>query len=615
MSAMRALVWLPAVALAAGCGGGANTADPGPVAPRAEAPDPTPSPLRVELGRCTATEVPFVSGLRPRVPASLSALGIGGFGLRGSGGPVEAGDPSATGALDKNIIRRYIRRNLARIRLCYERQLLVDPKLSGTVTAKFAIEPDGSVSGVSASGLHADVDSCVASVIAKIQFPKPRGGGYVNVTYPFRFRSASPAIGKGSGTGSGYGRLGGRRASAPQVRIGGVTAAGKLDKNIIRRFIRRNLSRIRLCYERQLVKDPSLAGTVVAKFTIDSSGKVASSNASGLHPDVDRCVAGAIAAVVFPKPKGGGKVTVRYPFIFRSGSSTPAEARKQVVERARSAGILGALGGVETFETPLGPAREAIERCAREYLVGSDALVVDLRGDQPARARSSSNNRQLERCVAAAAAAVKSVERRCPIALGAADPSSLPRILLDRGALRFNSERIDSLDRGGESALSEKLSAFRAGLVAPGFTPAVARLGPVVLQVSGDTEVREVRRIRALVERADLYAALAIAGGSSPRLLRADPLPWVPVPASILAVTAGPRVAISIGRQISVEATGGEPVIIELAGARDQIRAALGGLDTKTPIVISAAPDRRFADVVTVIDALSAAGYASWDLE
>jgi hypothetical protein len=34
------------------------------------------------------------------------------------------------------------------------------------------------------------VESCVAGVIRSIQFPKPKGGGYVNVRYPFIFRAA-----------------------------------------------------------------------------------------------------------------------------------------------------------------------------------------------------------------------------------------------------------------------------------------------------------------------------------------------------------------------------------------------------------------------------------------
>jgi hypothetical protein len=44
---------------------------------------------------------------------------------------------------------------------------------------------------------------------------------------------------------------------------------------------------------------------------------VATSNASGVDPEVSSCVAGVIKSIEFPKPKGGGGVQVNYPFTFR----------------------------------------------------------------------------------------------------------------------------------------------------------------------------------------------------------------------------------------------------------------------------------------------------------
>src|SRR5699024_3180099 len=75
-----------------------------------------------------------------------------GFGTPGSGGPlhrkprfegpiVKVGISSTTGDLDANIIRRYIRRKLPAIRHCYERKLVTDQDLSGTVVTQFQISP------------------------------------------------------------------------------------------------------------------------------------------------------------------------------------------------------------------------------------------------------------------------------------------------------------------------------------------------------------------------------------------------------------------------------------------------------------------------------------------
>ena len=130
-------------------------------------------------------------------------------------------------------------------------------------------------------------------------------------------------IGQGSGTGSGYGVGGGRggmrgrSTSLPQVRIGQPSVTGDLDAAIIRRYIKRNIQKIRYCYEKQLLADPKLTGTVSTKFTLSGGGKVLSVSASGVDSAVAECVAEVIKAIEFPKPKNGTPVEVAYPFIFR----------------------------------------------------------------------------------------------------------------------------------------------------------------------------------------------------------------------------------------------------------------------------------------------------------
>jgi outer membrane biosynthesis protein TonB len=112
----------------------------------------------------------------------------------GGGAPptVLLGAPGGSSeALDPAIIRRYIRRNIDKIQLCYEQELPGDPKLAGKVTVRFTIGADGKVIQASAAGMP-PVDACVAAVISTIEFPPPRGGGIVNVNYPFIFQQADP---------------------------------------------------------------------------------------------------------------------------------------------------------------------------------------------------------------------------------------------------------------------------------------------------------------------------------------------------------------------------------------------------------------------------------------
>ncbi|MDX2023639.1 MAG: TonB family protein [Deltaproteobacteria bacterium] len=129
--------------------------------------------------------------------------------------------------------------------------------------------------------------------------------------------------GGGGGNGSGYGRgaggLRGRRARAPDVIPGQAAVRGSLDKEIIRRIIRRHINEVKYCYEQELVKKPDLQGRIAVQFTIAATGQVVTSvmqTSSVGSPKVENCVVQAVRRWEFPKPKGGGIVIVSYPFVF-----------------------------------------------------------------------------------------------------------------------------------------------------------------------------------------------------------------------------------------------------------------------------------------------------------
>jgi hypothetical protein len=119
----------------------------------------------------------------------------GGYGAGGGrpprSGPVATlGPPSVTGTgeLDKAIVRRYLRRNLAKLTYCYEKELLAKPALAGTVSSTFSILESGKVQNVSTTGVDAAVGSCVSSVLNSIEFPKPKGSGGVQVSVTLAVR-------------------------------------------------------------------------------------------------------------------------------------------------------------------------------------------------------------------------------------------------------------------------------------------------------------------------------------------------------------------------------------------------------------------------------------------
>ncbi|MEP6860067.1 MAG: AgmX/PglI C-terminal domain-containing protein [Deltaproteobacteria bacterium] len=124
-----------------------------------------------------------------------------GYGPGGGGtGPFrrhEAGVPrpilgqaTGTGDLDQATIRRYMNRNIEKIRYCYEHELLAHPGIEGTVTVQFFINPTGGVTGSKGAGFDATVAGCVGDVVGNIAFPRPNGGG-VQVNYPFIFHATS----------------------------------------------------------------------------------------------------------------------------------------------------------------------------------------------------------------------------------------------------------------------------------------------------------------------------------------------------------------------------------------------------------------------------------------
>lgn len=138
------------------------------------------------------------------------------------------------------------------------------------------------------------------------------------------------AEGSGVGYGANRGSFGaGRRSNPPQIRIGTVSVTGDLDKGIIRRYVRRKMPQVRYCYERALRKDATLAATVVTQFTIGPDGGVMSASAAGSQDEVlDRCIAGVVQAIGFPKVKGGGVVVIRYPFKLRPPEPPDVKTRE-----------------------------------------------------------------------------------------------------------------------------------------------------------------------------------------------------------------------------------------------------------------------------------------------
>ncbi len=121
-----------------------------------------------------------------------SGVGLGGK-KGGSDIAISSGNPQVEGSMDKELIRRVIHDHRNQVRYCYESELQRHPGLNGKVTVKFVIGAMGQVqkSGVDNSTLgNAAVENCIVARVYQWQFPKPKGGGEVHVTYPFLLKES-----------------------------------------------------------------------------------------------------------------------------------------------------------------------------------------------------------------------------------------------------------------------------------------------------------------------------------------------------------------------------------------------------------------------------------------
>jgi len=142
-----------------------------------------------------------------------NTIGIGDIGTRGRGGglngygssvgtlgkktssdvAISSGNPIVEGSMDKELIRRVIHEHRNQVRYCYESELQRHPGLNGKVTVKFVIGPAGQVqkSGIDSSSLGSPpVENCIVARVYQWQFPKPKGGGIVQVSYPFLLKES-----------------------------------------------------------------------------------------------------------------------------------------------------------------------------------------------------------------------------------------------------------------------------------------------------------------------------------------------------------------------------------------------------------------------------------------
>ena len=124
--------------------------------------------------------------------------------------------------------------------------------------------------------------------------------------------------GRGSGLGKGFGR-GSGRGVAVNISPGDGVVDGGLTQGEVAAIIRQNLNRIRHCYEKLIQRSPGVRGKVKVGFSIATNGRVRGArviNSTIGDGTFKNCIRSRIGQLKFPRPRGGSKVDVSYPFVF-----------------------------------------------------------------------------------------------------------------------------------------------------------------------------------------------------------------------------------------------------------------------------------------------------------
>jgi TonB family protein len=238
----------------------------------------------------------------------------------------QAGDPEETKTKRRLAIKGPTDNEDIQIKKLRDQQIAMSAGIAGTFEAQLASTLGTSDASIGADAQHAvgnldgrDVGASAGFGGLGVTVGRHGGGGIVEGSLGLT-RVAT----KGRHTGDGrYGKghqMEDREATTPgEVIPQPPTLYGSLDREIVKRVIRKQRRALKACYEAELQKNRRLSGEVVVKFTISGQGNVISARTESTtlkNAKVESCVNKRIRRFIFPEPNGGGLVVVRYPFRF-----------------------------------------------------------------------------------------------------------------------------------------------------------------------------------------------------------------------------------------------------------------------------------------------------------
>ncbi len=102
------------------------------------------------------------------------------------------------GSMDPELLRKILQEYLPQFRHCYQQELITASDIKGVIDLDFQISPNGKVSKTAIKAKDARFSKkgvdCMSQVLGIIEFPKPKGGGVVDVRQPLNFFAETEKI-------------------------------------------------------------------------------------------------------------------------------------------------------------------------------------------------------------------------------------------------------------------------------------------------------------------------------------------------------------------------------------------------------------------------------------
>ena len=197
--------------------------------------------------------------------------------------------------LDMAIAGRVLRRQLDKLRACYDRELATNPLLAARIEISFTVAMDGRAAGVTlGSGAPATLGQCLTRAITAMQFPTRQSGGAIRITYPLTFDHGAPGLPPSSSQPALQQEAPPPVPWTPYSVEGGVPDAGAAGvARLTERALRARLDPISACFT-----GAGPTGSLRVMLAIDAEGTVHRARVGGLGDAAsESCMVKALASL------------------------------------------------------------------------------------------------------------------------------------------------------------------------------------------------------------------------------------------------------------------------------------------------------------------------------